>query len=159
MKAIILLTILITLPNLSWSQIGTTGDPYTYALTIPYKQSGNLKKDLDIDKDKIQSPFSIIKSDEKAFLAFKKNDKSNIRVFKILKEKKDYFILCNEDEKVCNCKSGTFLYYKPKKKLQRIEKAFSFSLKKNLIDRLNKFDIPLPEDSNSLEFCEILENL
>lgn len=152
--------ILIASSNLSWSQVGTTGNPYTYALSIPYEQSGNLKKDLNIDSEKVHSPFSIINSDdEKTFFAYKKYDKSNIRVFKILKENEDYFVLCNEDKETCNCKSGTFLYYKPEKKLQRIEKAFSFSLKNNLIDRLNKFNIPTPKDYEELGFCEIIDSL
>lgn len=60
---------------------------------------------------------------------------------------------------ICDCQGGTFLFYKPQQKLQRIEKAFSFSLKRNLIDRLDKFEILLTSDSEEKSFCDIIKSL
>jgi len=118
-RFLMIILILMALPNYGWSQV----DPYKYILTIPFEQSENLDKDLDIDKNKIESPYSIIEADQKNFFAYKKQANSDIRVFKILKEKEDYFVLCNEDKDICDCKTETFIYFKPEEKLQRIEKA------------------------------------
>lgn len=154
-RFLLIILILTALTNYSWSQV----DPHKYILTIPFEQSENLDKDLDINKNKIESPYSIIDANQKNFFAYKKHTNSDIRVFKILKEKEDYFVLCNEDEDICECKAGTFIYLKPQEKLQRIEKAFSFSLKNNLIDRLKKFDISHIQKDDERTFCEILEAL
>lgn len=104
-------------------------------------------------------PYAIIHFKEKNFLALKKKQNGEIKMFKILKEHSDFFILCNQDDSLCRCRSGTYLYYRPNFKLQRIEKPFSFSLKKNLIDRLKYFNIELPLNYNIMTFCELLETI
>lgn len=100
-----------------------------------------------------------IKYNHQFYLATKKSQNSDVRLFKIFKESMDYFVLCDENDDLCDCKSGTFLYYKPKLKLQRVEKPFSFSLKRNLISRLGEFNIALPSGYESMNFCGLLEKL
>lgn len=104
-------------------------------------------------------PNKIIELDKKQFLIIQKTEKSSVRAFKILDENEKFYILCSEDVDMCNCGSGSFIYYKPKLKLQRIEKAFSFSMKRNLVSRLNQLDIPVPANYKDFKFCEILEQL
>lgn len=96
---------------------------------------------------------------EKDYFIYRKNKKSDIRYFKILKENTDYFILCDEDNDICDCKAGTFLFFKNGQQLQRIEKAFSFSLKKNLVERLSARSLPVPQHWEQLGFCQILREL
>jgi hypothetical protein len=93
------------------------------------------------------------------FLVIKNSKNSNIRAFKILKEHNNFFLLCSEIVDMCKCKSSTFIYYIPDSKLQRIEKPFSFSLKRNLISRLKEMKIDYPKEYDSLTFCEIMNSL
>lgn len=97
--------------------------------------------------------------DENYFL-IQDSDKSEIITFVILKENNDLLVLCNQEvNDICDCQEGTFLFYQPQQKLQRIEKAFSFSFKKNLLNRLKKFEILLPPESEEKSFCEIIKSL
>lgn len=93
------------------------------------------------------------------YLVLKNSKNSNIRAFKILKEYNNFFLLCNEVVDMCKCKSSTFIYYIPDLKLQRIEKPFSFSLKRNLISRLREMKIDYPKGYDSLTFCQIMNSL
>lgn len=97
---------------------------------------------------------------DKNYFSIQNSDNSEIITFVILKENNDLLVLCNKEvNDICDCQEGTFLFYKPQQKLQRIEKAFSFSLKRNLIDRLDKFEILLPPESEEKSFCEIIKSL
>jgi hypothetical protein len=71
---------------------------------------------------------------DKNYFLIQDSDKSEIITFVILKENNDLLVLCNQEvNDICDCQEGTFLFYQPQQKLQRIEKAFSFSLKKTCL--------------------------
>ncbi|KEQ30211.1 MULTISPECIES: hypothetical protein [Bacteroidota] len=134
--------------------------PGVYKYHIPHKNkslTNNLYRQGVLPKDAF--PNKIIELDNKQFLVVQKSEKSVIRAFKILEEREEFYILCSEDVDICSCKSSSFIYYKPSYKLQRIEKAFSFSLKRNLIARLHQFNIPVPSNYEDLKFCELLKQL
>ena len=100
-----------------------------------------------------------IKYGENQYLITRRKDKGNLRMFKVLKESENLYVLCSENRDICDCKANTFLYFKSESKLQRIEKAFSFSLKQNLLDRLTENKIIYKPNKEDLSFCEILKNL
>lgn len=93
------------------------------------------------------------------YLVIKNSKNSNIRAFKILKEYNNFFLLCSEVVDMCKCKASTFIYYIPDSKLQRIEKPFSFSLKRNLVSRLKEMKIDYPKGYDVLTFCQIMNSL
>lgn len=96
--------------------------------------------------------------DNEEFMVIRKNSKSDMRIFKVLKENENYFILCTEKKNLCDCKAETFTYYKPKNELRRIQKPFSLSLKNNLLDRLQEFQTDT-SNIKQLSFCNILETI
>src|SRR5690554_3339112 len=171
--------VLVTIPhnalaqsNSDWNAI-TTGkwmydlnsSPFVslYRMSYFLDDSGNKKtvssilKEARINIDSI--PYAQIEFNKNIYLATKKSQKGNIRLFKVLKETDSLFILCSEEDAICECKANTFIYYKPKLKLQRIQRPFSFSLKRNLLKRLNDMGIDKPDDYGNLSFCEIIEEL
>lgn len=119
--------------------------------------SSDLLKKENIDL--ADNSYKKFKYGDKGYLITKASGKKNSRIFKILKEKNDFFILCSEDDVLCDCKSDTFIYNKSQNKLQRIEKPFSFSLKNNLLDRLQEFNIEYSQENEKLSFCQILEDI
>ncbi|MCT4317806.1 hypothetical protein CMT34_17445 [Elizabethkingia anophelis] len=135
--------------------------PGVYSHYIPHSGSKSLTtrlyKEGVIPKEAY--PNKIMEFKGQKYFIYQKTRKSDIRAFKILKEADMFYLLCNDDNDVCQCKAGTFFYFKTDLKLQRIEKPFSFSLKKNLISRLKKYKIPLPNDSENMTFCELLQRL
>jgi hypothetical protein len=74
-----------------------------------------------------------------------------------LKRTEGFFILCSENLSIFDCKTSTFLYYIPNLKLQGIEKPFGFSLKRNRADRLEEWVVKVPDYTNKMEHCELLE--
>lgn len=121
------------------------------------KTVSSILKEARINIDSM--PYAQIEFNNNIYLATKKKVKDNIRLFKVLKETDDFFILCSEEDSICECKANTFIYYKPKLKLQRIQRPFSFSLKRNLIKRLNDLELSYPEDYEEMSFCQLLENI
>ncbi len=105
------------------------------------------------------APYGKIRYGAEEYLAVKRRPDSDIRLFKILKENNAYFILCSDGDDMCACKANTFFFFKGTSKLQRIEKPFSFSLKNNLLKRLEEYDQPIPPAIDSLSFCETLNAL
>lgn len=171
--------VLVTIPhnalaqsNSDWNAI-TTGkwmydlnpSPFVslYKMSYFIDDSGNKKnvssilKEAGINIDSI--PYTQIKFNKNIYLATKKNEKGNIRLFKVLKETDNLFILCSEEAPKCECKANTFIYYKPKLKLQRIQRPFSFSLKRDLLKRLDDMGIDKSGNYDNLSFCEIIEEL
>lgn len=103
-------------------------------------------------------PYIVFNYQEKSFFALKKKN-DELRLFKVLSIHDDFFILCNRDDSFCDCKSETFLYFKPESKLQRIQRPFSFSLKRNLVKRLDDFGIAVPSHNEEMNFCDMLKSL
>ncbi len=134
-----------------------------YKMNYFIDDSGNKKtieqvlKDEDINIDSL--PYAQIDFNDNLYLVTKKSKNNTLRFFKIIKETPDYFILCNQESEMCDCKSGTFFYLKSQHKLQRIQRAFSFSLKRDLISRLKDNNIPVPINHDNKNFCEILKEL
>lgn len=134
-----------------------------YKMNFFLDQSGSkvtiseLLENEEIDLNKV--PYGKIRYGEKEYLAVKRRPESDIRLFKILRENNAYFILCSNEEDICECRANTFFFFKAPSKLQRIEKPFSFSLKNNLVKRLEEYDQPIPSTIDSLSFCETLNNL
>lgn len=100
-----------------------------------------------------------IKYGENHYLITRRKDKGNLKMLKVLKESDNLYVLCSENRDICDCRANTFLYFKSESKLQRIQKAFSFSLKQNLLDRLTENKIIYKPSTEDLSFCEILKNL
>lgn len=134
-----------------------------YKMNYFIDDSGNKKsikqilKEENINMDTL--PYAQFNFKNNLYLATKKSKNSEVRFFKIIKENTDFFILCNQESEICDCKSGTFLYLKSTQKLQRIQKPFSFSLKRNLISRLVDYNIHIPVDYENKDFCELLKEL
>jgi len=110
-------------------------------------------KNLDVDEGNAQK----FKHGDTFYLVT--NFKKKYRIFRILKERDRYYLLCSEDEKICDCKQNSFIYFKNKNILQRVEKPFSFSLKNNLMDRLQTQNIQIPSNTDTMSYCEVLESL
>lgn len=114
-------------------------------------------KSQKIDLDSM--PFATIFFKNQEYLAVKRKNSGDPRLFKILKKGSDYLLLCDDEKEICDCKSGTFIYYIPESRLQRIQKPFSFSMKRNLTDRLNEWDIPLPSGWEKMGYGDALNAL
>lgn len=110
-------------------------------------------KNLDIDEGNSEK----FKHGDNFYLVTNFNKKN--RIFRVLKERDNYYILCSDDEKICDCKQNSFIYFKHKNILQRVEKPFSFSLKNNLLDRMQKQNIQIPKNTETMSYCEVLESL
>ena len=121
------------------------------------KSIEQILKEADINIETL--PYAQIDFNNNLYLATKKSKNSDFRFFKIMKETSQIFILCDVESEMCDCKSGTFLYFKSQEKLQRVQKAFSFSLKRNLISRLEAYDIQVSENQENKDFCKILREL
>lgn len=137
-------------------------DPVWYNLLIPHDKVESIKDMLEkegVEMSIDTLPYLIVDYKEDSFFLTKKNEKSNIRAFKVLKSNKDLFILCSDDKELFDCKANTFIYKKSNKELQRIQRPFSFSLKRNIIKRLNDMEIDKPDDYDDLSFCEIIKEL
>lgn len=135
--------------------------PYNYKF---FYGKGNKTIEYMLEKDGLElsvdsALYKKIENKGENYLAIKNMKTSNIRAFKILKEYNNFFFLCSEVVDICKCKSSTFIYYIPDSKLQRIEKPFSFSLKRNLISRLKGFKIFYPKEYESLTFCQLINSL
>lgn len=150
------LTCLVVFSCMLYSQI-----PGVYKYHIPNKNktlTSKLSKIGILPKEVY--PNSILEYQGKQYFLFQKSRNSEIRSYRILNESIGYLVLCNDDfDEICSCKGGTFLFYKPKQILQRVEKSFSFSLKKNLIDRIKEFQSPIPPNIEEKTYCEILQLL
>ena len=75
-------------------------------------------------------------------LVFVRKPNVKIRVFQSLINRGDYLVLCSRSVvEPCNCKNEASLYfYLPgENKLKLVERAFSLSIKRNLISDLNKY--------------------
>ncbi len=88
-----------------------------------------------------------------------KNERSKLRAFKILKETNQLFVLCLQKKDICKCNANTFLLVKSTNQLQKIERPFSFSMRRDLLKRLDKLQIEKPANIKGLAFCEILKEL
>lgn len=137
-------------------------DPVWYNLLIPHDKVEIIKDMLEKEGVEISIdtlPYLIVDYKEDSFFLTKKNEKSTIRAFKVLKSTEDLFIFCSDNIGLCDCKANTFIYKKSSKQLQRVQRPFSFSLKRNIIKRLNDMKVEKPDGYKDLSFCEILEEL
>ncbi|QTY27885.1 hypothetical protein [Flavobacterium sp. CS20] len=137
-------------------------DPVWYNLLIPHDKAETIKDMLEkegVDLSIDTLPYLILDYKNDKFFLTKKTEKSNIRAFKILKTTADFYVVCSDNVDLCDCKANTFIYKKSNDKLQRIQRPFSFSLKRNIIKRLDDMELDKPEGYEDLSFCEILEGL
>jgi len=137
-------------------------DPVWYNLLIPHDKVEAIKDMLEKEGVEISIdslPYLIVDYNEDKFFLFKKKEKSSIRAFKILKSTGDLYLVCSDNVDLCDCKASTFIYKKSSKQLQRIQRPFSFSLKRNLIKRLDDMELEKPNGYEDLSFCEILKRL
>lgn len=137
-------------------------DPVWYNLSIPHDKVETIKDMLEkegVELSTDTSPYLVVDFENDKFFLNKKNEKSSIRAFKILKSTVDLYIVCSDNVDLCDCKANTFIYKKSNDKLQRIQRPFSFSLKRNIIKRLDDMELDKPEGYEDASFCEILERL
>ncbi len=149
---------LLLLPIVSWGQF----DPIFYNIMIPHDKvetiASMLKKE-GVELNIESQGYAIVNQDKSSFLLFKKKEKSDIRAFKILRKTNNFYLLCSDDVELCNCKGNTFLYFSQTHKLQRIQRPFSVSMKKDLLRRMEQFSIKFPQEHKQLDFCELLNKI
>jgi hypothetical protein len=149
---------LLFVPIVSWGQF----DPIFYNIMIPHDKVETialmLKKE-GVELNIESQGYAIVNHDKKSFFLFKKKEKSDIRAFKILRKTENFYLLCLDDVELCNCKGNTFLYIKQNNKLQRIQRPFSMSMKKDLLKRMEQFSLKFPPEHNQLDFCELLSKI
>lgn len=137
-------------------------DPVWYNLMIPHDKIETIKdllekEGLELSVD--NTPYLIVDFKDNKFFISRKSQKSRIRVFKILKETNDLYLVCIDNVELCDCKGNTFIYKKTNNQLLRIQRPFSFSLKRNLIKRLEDMELDKPDGYDNSTFCEILKAL
>lgn len=95
-------------------------------------------------------------------LVFVQKPNGRIRVFQSLIDKGNYLILCSRGvEERCDCRNNASLYiYLPGQNLLKmVEKAFSLSIKRNLISDLNKYvELNLSEEEFE-NTCDVLNTI
>lgn len=137
-------------------------DPVWYNLLIPHDKVETIKDMLEKEGVELSIdtlPYLIVDYEDDKFFLTKKAEKSSVRAFKVLKSTADLYIVCSDNVDLCDCKANTFIYKKSNNQLQRIQRPFSFSLKRNIIKRLDDMELEKPDDYEDASFCEILERL
>lgn len=109
----------------------------------------------DFFKEAKNNEFAFIGSGE--YMLFKRN--GGLKFFRVLKNSEDYVLLCKENRSLCDCKTSMSIYFTDSKVLKNVERPFSFSLKKNLIYKLNRQGIELKDAHSDDDLCKTLEKL
>lgn len=99
--------------------------------------------------------YTFINSEE--VMLIRKN--GNIRLFRVLKKSTDYVLLCKENKSLCDCKASMSIYFINTDELKNVEKPFSLSLRKNLLQRLNEHGVSLDGIDTSGQLCSLLKSL
>ena len=95
-------------------------------------------------------------------LVFVRKPSGRIRVFQSLIDKGNYLILCSKGvEEPCACgnDASLYIYFPGQNLLKLVEKAFSLSIKRNLISDLNKYaELNLSADEFE-NVCSVLNTI
>jgi hypothetical protein len=155
-------TIILTIFVFSGVYVKAQFDPVFYNIMIPHDKVETIKdmlKKEGVELSFENLPYVIVDFENERFFINKRGENSRIRGFKILRETSNIYLLCSDNVELCDCKANTFIYNKKNNQLQRIERPFSFSLKRNLIKRLEDMDLNKPIDYKNMTFCEMLKEL
>lgn len=91
---------------------------------------------------------------------FYKEDSTTIRPFYVLLHKEIFFLLSSKlEDELCDYKENIFLFIPSSGYLEKVQKDFSFSFKKDLIKKFNEqlgFSI---QDEEYKNYCEVLLSL
>jgi hypothetical protein len=88
---------------------------------------------------------------------FVKNSKGKVKVYFLLLEGDGFYLSClKPTNQICGCGSELIIYAPNSNTLKRVERPFSFSLKRNLINRLANLGILELEARDFKDLCNLL---